>query len=359
MANGNTTPIRAGKDAVLAGSATPFDLFLKVFSGEILTAFEGTTVMKDLHTIRTIASGKSAQFPVTGTAVAKYHTPGENIADAGNSYLSDFKFAEKIINIDGQLISAAFTPNVDDLMNHYDHRSIISTELGRSLAYAFDKQVMYTLFGACRQSTANIPGATSASGESLVGGAVGSTTIAANATNLINAIFDAVEILDKKDIPSTDRYVLLSPAEYYMLVSDTSANGSVLINRDYSDASNGSIVSGRVYEVAGCRIVKSNFVPKGLNLADTSATAGVQVDPFFGNAAIRNNVFTTGYAGDFTNTIGAVFHRAAVGTVKMLDLAFESEYQIERQGTLMVAKMMTGSGILRPECAVELRNVAV
>lgn len=357
MANGNTTPIRAGKDAVLAGSATPFDLFLKVFSGEILTAFEGTTVMKDLHTIRTISSGKSAQFPVTGTAVAKYHTPGQNIADADNNYLSDFKFAEKIINIDGQLISAAFTPNVDDLMNHYDHRSIISTELGRSLAYAFDKQVMYTLFGAARQSTANIPGATSASGQALTGGAVTSSTMADNATNLINAIFDAVELLDKKDIPPTDRYVLLSPAEYYMLVSDTSANGSVLINRDYSDASNGSIVSGRVYEVAGCRIVKSNFVPKGLNLADTdSSTAGAQADAFFGNAAIRNNVFTAGYAGNFTNTIGAVFHRAAVGTVKMLDLAFESEYQIERQGTLMVAKMMTGSGILRPECAVELKT---
>ena len=45
MANGNTTPIRFGSDSTLAGSATPYDLFLKIFSGEVLTAFEGTTVM--------------------------------------------------------------------------------------------------------------------------------------------------------------------------------------------------------------------------------------------------------------------------------------------------------------------------
>jgi hypothetical protein len=33
----------------------------------------------------------------------------------------------------------------------------------------------------------------------------------------------------------------------------------------------------------------------------------------------------------------------------------ESEYQIERQGTLMVAKMMCGTAPLRPECAVEIK----
>ena len=72
-------------------------MFLKVFSGEILTTFEEATVMKSLHTIRTIANGKSAQFPVTGIASAAYHTPGENIAVSENGYLSQIKHAEKII----------------------------------------------------------------------------------------------------------------------------------------------------------------------------------------------------------------------------------------------------------------------
>jgi len=40
--------------------------------------------------------------------------------------------------------------------------------------------------------------------------------------------------------------------------------------------------------------------------------------------------------------------------VKLLDLGMESEYQISRQGTLMVAKYAVGHGVLRPEAAVEL-----
>jgi hypothetical protein len=364
--NGNTTPIRIGSNAALAGNATPFDLFLKVFSGEVLTAFEGTTVMKDLHTIRTINYGRSAQFPVTGTAVATYHTPGESIANKNNSYLSDFKFSEKKIAIDGKLISAAFVPDVDELMNHYDARSIISTELGRALAYAFDQQVMFTLFAAARQTTANIPNATSASGEALTGKIIKKANMTTDARVLIDGIYEAVETLDKKDIPADRRYVLLAPAQYYRLINSYEAGNKhlagVLVNSDFAQ-NNGSIVTGKVYEVAGCRIVKSNFVPVGKNLMDTdSGTAGNQPDPLFGNAAVRNTPFPgdsglTGgvkYAGNFTKTVGAVFHPAAVGTVKLLDLAMESEYQIERQGTLMVAKMMTGSGVLRPECAVEL-----
>ena len=66
-----------------------------------------------------------------------------------------------------------------------------------------------------------------------------------------------------------------------------------------------------------------------------------------------------GYDGDFRNTFGIVSHSAAVGTVKLLDLATESEYQIERQGTLFVAKYAMGHGVLRPECAIELASVTL
>ena len=68
-------------------------LFLKVFSGEILTTFEEQNVMKDLHMVRTISSGKTAQFPVTGVASAAYHTVGEDIVDGSNGYLSTIKHA--------------------------------------------------------------------------------------------------------------------------------------------------------------------------------------------------------------------------------------------------------------------------
>ena len=51
MANGNTSPSRSG---LISGGSDNDALFLKVFSGEILTAFEQNNVMKDLHMMRTI-----------------------------------------------------------------------------------------------------------------------------------------------------------------------------------------------------------------------------------------------------------------------------------------------------------------
>ena len=135
MANGDTSPSRVGQ----INSAGDVDaLFLKKFSGEILQTFEESNVFKALHTIRTIESGKSAQFPVTGIASASYHTPGENIADAGNSYLSDIKKAEQVITIDKMLLAFTFLSNIDDVKNHYDIRSVYANELGKALAVRFD-----------------------------------------------------------------------------------------------------------------------------------------------------------------------------------------------------------------------------
>ena len=54
-----------------AGAGDSNALFLKQFAGEILTAFQRANVMMPLHTVRSIQSGKSAQFPVTGTASAR------------------------------------------------------------------------------------------------------------------------------------------------------------------------------------------------------------------------------------------------------------------------------------------------
>ena len=68
--------------------------YLKVFSGEVFATFSNANVMSDKHQVRSISSGKSAQFPVIGTASANYHTPGTEIVGqtiAGN---------ERVITID-------------------------------------------------------------------------------------------------------------------------------------------------------------------------------------------------------------------------------------------------------------------
>ena len=73
--------------------------FLKVFTGEVLTAFDENNVMKDLHKVRTIPHGKSASFVVMGKAAARYHVPGTAVLGS-----NQIKQSERTINIDDLLL---------------------------------------------------------------------------------------------------------------------------------------------------------------------------------------------------------------------------------------------------------------
>jgi hypothetical protein len=394
MANGNTTPSRLGQ---VNASGDALALFLKKFAGEVLTSFTTTNVMKDLHTIRTISNGKSAQFPVTGIASAKYHVAGERITDAGNSYQSQIKANEVVVNIDGLLLATTFISNIDEAMNHYDVRSIYSTELGRALAQRFDKQVMQagilgssgapnvvgtqlptaTVSSSTTTATVSSTGhglsagdkvtiigtgtGTNADGPLLNGQWVVATVANANSftfvlpkapatafsslsitayraygagivlkdtkanlddgAKLVAAIYGAAQGFDENNVPSEDRVAVVRPSDYYSIVqklADPSKPSPV-----------GSFVTGDVAQVAGIRIVKSNNLP---NTVITSESG-------------QNNT----YSGDFSGTRAFVFQKAGLGTVKLMDLAVESEYEIELQGTIMVSKYAMGHKALRPE----------
>jgi hypothetical protein len=352
MANGNTSPSRVGQ----VNSANDVDaLFLKKFSGEILQTFEESNVFKPLHTVRTIENGKSAQFPVTGIASASYHTPGENIADAGNSYLSDIKKAEKVITIDKMLLASTFLANIDDVKNHYDIRSVYANELGKALAVRFDTALSKTFIAAARGASdigGKVGGILDVSANAMGDGA-DSTDDADNSdptgAELTAALFTAAQKLDENDVPSDGRFCVLRPQEYYKLITGGAGQLAIstsAVNKDVGGL--GSIATGSIPQIAGITIYKSNHIPS----TDLSAVTS-------GDGASSNDVFGAGgagYNGNFTNTLGIVAHSAAVGTVKLLDLATESEYQIERQGTLFVAKYAMGHGILRPECAIELQK---
>ena len=352
MADGLTSPSRVG---LVEGNSDNNELFLKKFSGEILQTFEESNIFKPLHTVRTIDSGKSAQFPVTGIATANYHTPGENIAEQGGSsskYLSDIKKTEKIINIDKMLVASTFLANIDDVKNHYDIRSVYANELGKALAVRFDTALAKVFMAAARES-ANLSQVGKSGGQLDVANNDFSapdtpgTPAAITGAQLVAAFFSAAQKLDENDVPSDGRFCVLRPQEYYKLVTGADASNSFnLLSAVNSDiGGQGSIAAGTVPQIAGISIFKSNHIPS----TDLSGTSS-------GDGAADNDVFGSGngYNGNFSSTLGLVSHSAAVGTVKLLDLATESEYQIERQGTLFVAKYAMGHGVLRPECAIEL-----
>ena len=352
--NPSRVGLRGAGKGLVAGTDND-ELFLKKFSGEILQTFEESNIFKPLHTIRTIENGKSAQFPVTGIATANYHTPGENIADNGNSYISDIAKTERVITIDQMLVASTFLANIDDVKNHYDIRSVYANELGKALAVRFDTAIAKVFIAASRDS-ANLTqvGKTGgrynvADGEFGTSNIVAGTPESVTGAELVSAFFAAAQKLDENDVPSDGRFCVLRPQEYQKLVTGADSNNAFTLsasaaNKDVGGA--GSLAAGVVPQIAGISIYKSNHIPS-TDLSAVSSGDGSSVNDVFG----ANGV---GYNGDFRNSLGIVSHSAAVGTVKLLDLATESEYQIERQGTLFVAKYAMGHGVLRPECAIEL-----
>lgn len=357
MAYIETTPSRLGQINLSGGTN---ELFLKQFAGEVLTTFEMENVMMPLHTVRSISSGKSAQFPTTGIASATYHTPGESLMttdDGGNpaasKYLSRIKHAEVVINIDDMLVSSAFIANIDEAKNHYDVRSIYSTEIGRQLAYVADKNLIRTVisgavaandrFGTARATSVLYNGETiSYDDEANAGDAL--------AAEMTTAFFTAARKMDEKGVPQNDRYAVVTPEVYYQLVNFNKD----AISRDYNPEPNGSKAAGYIVQIAGIRIMKSNNIP-------TTNESSTGVAPH-NSSQVSNDVFGSSGVGygafDFTRSKGIIFQKEAAGTVKLLDLAVESDYSIERQGTLMVAKYAMGHGVLRNECCYWLRGDA-
>jgi len=369
---GSRNPSALGLDAT--GSAGNEDLFLKVFSGEVLTTFEANNAMLPLTRQRTISSGKTAQFPVTGVAAAAYHTPGESLfqdetADVDPVYLSKLNHSERTIAIDGVLTSSAFLADIDEAKNHYEVRSIYSTEIGRQLAYTADKNIIRTViagargwatdrFGTAQADTAAVVASPYVGCQILTCGTaadaagVGQVSAGNDGTTTtgafwVTSIFKMAELMDGKNVPQDGRYVMLPPAEYYKLISENTD----AINRDYNPEGNGSVASGEIVSVAGCTILKSNHVPQ------TNETSATNVHM---NAAVNNDVFGgsgVGYgAANFSECIGLGFQMEAVGTVKLLDLAMESEYMMERLGTLLMARYAMGHGVLREECCYEFSS---
>ena len=314
----NATPTRLGQN-LATGDANA--LFLKIFSGEVLSAFGRENQMMNMTSVRNIQSGKSSSFPVTGKIQAEYHSAGNEILG------SSVKQTEKIINIDDMLIASTFVAEVDELKNHFDVRSIFSNEMGRALAKKVDKHLLQLVVKASR-SSANISGDTGAGTEIVDADAD------TNMDSLIASVFEAIQKLDENDVPSNDRFMVVTPDIYYKL-----ANVDKLVSRDFS-ANNGDFGKGSVVAIGGVPVIKSNTaVESYVNSATDSATG-------------QNN----DYLVNASDVVATIFQKGAIGSVKRKDLTLESTYDARRLGTLLTARMMIGSNILRPECAVSINK---
>lgn len=325
------------------GSGDDRSLFLKLYAGEVLTAFQRNNIAMELHRSRTISNGKSASFPLTGYATAKYHEAGTMIDP------DKIKHGERVVTVDDLLISPVFIANIDEAMNHYDVRGIYAKESGQALARQADRNIFRTVAKAASVVDA-------ASAASVLGSSFDDETYTNNVTigttaadstdpnKIVEAVYAAVEEFSKKDIDPTNAVVVLPPEQYYALLNVSDTTKATWLNRDVGG--NGSVSGAVVPMIGGLKVLMSN------NLPSTDQTTSLSD----GDQAPITSTRSGAYKGDFSTIKGLVFTQDAAATVKLMDLGVESEYQIERQGTLMVAKYAMGHNILRPACAISLHS---
>lgn len=326
MADANNVWVGSINDNAPATMDDERELFQKVFAGEVITAFEEYTTVLDKHQVRTIQNGKSASFPVIGRMpAAEYHTPGAEIL--GQDVLN----AERIIAIEKLLISHVFIADIDEAMKHYDVRSKYSRAMGQRLSQTFDLNVMKNLV-KCGSEATPITGDDTLAGAVINDADLVSVTEATKLAAWVKDLYQAAEELDDKYVIGK-RYCALKPADYYFLVRAVTEGGFSAIHRDYGGE--GSFAAGKIYSVAGFELLPTPFLP----------TADYSADDF--NAV------------DCSDVSAICFTDAAVGTVKLMDLSMQSQWDIRRQGTLMVARYAMGHGVLQPEAAVVLIGAAV
>ena len=295
-------------------------IFLEVFSGMVLEAFDTAQVTDDKVMKRNIKSGKSAQFPLIWKAVASYHTAGAELTG------QEISHATKTISIENLMVADVFVDVLDEAMNHYEVRAEYAHQLGEALANCYDSNNVRSIFlGAESTPTHPITEATTENDGEDIRAAAMSTT----ASPIKAAIYEGARILDTKNVPASERYCALPPLGWYLTLED-----GEFIHRDY--AGEGSLARAKLPFAADLQILKTNNIPN--TDESTSTPENVPSDLQL----------------DYLEYCGAIWHKGAAGVVKLLDLKTEDEYSARHQGTLLLAKYAIGQSNLRTECCIVL-----
>jgi hypothetical protein len=323
--NGLGNAVNAGKYAT----------YLKLFSGEVFKAYETACIAKGTVQNRTLTSGKSMQFIFSGRMTAEYHVPGTPILGDGNPPL-----AEKTIVMDDLLVSSAFVYDLDETLAHYSLRGEISKKIGYALAEAYDKKIFRTVALAAREAHPITAAPGPEPGGSVIRLGAGNEY---NAQTLVDAFFEAASILDEKNVPKEGRFAVLSPRQYYALISQVDSN---ILNRFFGN-SQGNLNTGEgLYEIAGISIKRSNNLPFMLE------------GPAAGNAVPSIPGENNNYGGVFDTHAGLIYQKDAAGVLTSIGPSVQttgSDIRAMYQGDLIIGRLAMGAGTLNPAAAIELQ----
>lgn len=311
-------------NSVLANKDANRATALKLYTGEVLKAFNQKNIALGTVKNRTIQGGSSAQFIVSGAAASgdiQTHTRGAAVTPVllGND--------ERTISVSTRLVHSHFLDAVDEKIAQWDVMSEMARQSGIVLSDKIDTDVFQLIGDAI--ITAPLVGQSYAtvvdSGE-VSEAAYNALTSTARGDILIDMSFQAQVALDQKNVPTDGRIMVLDRQSYADLVQSNKGT-----NIDYVDRGNGSISNGRIAMMADLPIMWTNNLPATIG-ATTTALEGTP--------------------------LGFVYTPDVAGVVTLIGLKSELNYDYIRLGHLLVSYYALGMGVLNPSCVVGLMNMA-
>jgi hypothetical protein len=334
-------------------------LWLSIWSGETIHAYDEYNMFESLVESRTINNGVSMEFPVTGTVALKaaWEAGQELVGNTTDAASTTFA-----IKLDKRPIAAHFEiDNIDLMQTQWEFRSELARQAGMTLSNARDKQIAAYIARAAMEGPLSDDPRSLPAGPvflsplfddlgALINTTANSAARSAAALEALKACEDFVVYLQNINAPTDGVYLAVTPRAFQDIralgVARSGDAQSILTNMQPmfgGVASAGGLGAALTQgmnnitdslEYMGVRIVKSNHLP----VANFSGVGEARYNLTFGTAGI----------------VGIIFQKSCVASLKLQGLKVDTVDDIRRNTTFTVASMMAGTGVLRPECAAVL-----
>jgi hypothetical protein len=346
--------------SVSGGSTALNKLWLPLWSGEVINAYDQYNIFEHLITYRPLFGGFSYEFPITGTIALKPSWDAGVELGGGASTTNTFK-----VNLDARPMAAHFeTDNIDALVAQWDYRSELARQAGMTLSTTRDKQIISSLIAACALAplTADPRGVLSFPTPACV---LGNTTNPSEATaravgysvsncteltalEILKSIEDYVVNMQENDFPCGMVICAVSPKVFQVIralgIPRTEAHlGTRIPMFGASDMYGGNGVPMAYganaltdsLDYMSVKIVKTNHLPK-VNLGITGDANSIGAAKYNLNCSLFD-------------IYGIMFQPEAVAGLALQGLKVDTVMDIRRNTQFTVASMLMGTGVLRPE----------
>ena len=342
----DVTAETSGVNPGASGTAGAGKLWLPIWSGEVLHAYDEYRMFEPMVTSKTISSGRLMEFPITGTVSLKpAWDAGEYLMGDNNSKATTFS-----VELDKRPMAAHFElDNIDLMITQWEYRQELARQAGQTLANARDKQIAAFIAGAAGVAKLVDDPRTGLSYAEPFG--IGTGNTAAEALAVLEGIEEFCVELQENDVPVQGCYCVVPPKLFQQI-------RRLGVAESQGDAVNMQPMFGGVAAAGG---LGAQFTQGMNSLSDSLVYMGVTIlksnhIPVTDGEVVGQDRYTVN--GATAGVRGLIFCAEAVASIRKTGLVVDTEDDIRRNTTFTVASMFSGTGILKPELAKVLTSAA-